>query len=137
VVCTVADASGNTISCGFDVSVLFNFTGFLSPISNPPTVNVVNAGRAVPVKFSLSGNKGLNIFASGFPVSGEITCDENASPSEVSETLTAGNSSLVYDAATDVYSYIWKTDSSWAGTCRQLVVRLSDGTTHIANFKFR
>ena len=37
----------------------FDFTGFLRPVDNPPAVNVVNAGQAVPVKFSLSGNQGL------------------------------------------------------------------------------
>jgi hypothetical protein len=32
---------------------------------------------------------------------------------------------------------VWKTDKGWAGTCRQLIIRLSDGTTHLANFKFK
>src|SRR6266545_1132510 len=52
--------------------VPFDFSGFFPPVDNPPAVNVVNAGRAIPVKFSLSGDKGLNIFAAGFPVSQQI-----------------------------------------------------------------
>jgi hypothetical protein len=55
----------------------------------------------------------------------------------VQETVAAGGSSLNYDAATDQYVYVWKTDASWAGTCRQLVVRLNDGTEHRANFQFK
>lgn len=134
---TATDDVGNTSNCSFTVTVLYDFAGFFSPVGNPPTLNVVNAGRAVPVKFSLSGNKGLSIFASGSPSSGQIACDVSAPPSEVTETVSAGSSSLSYDASTDQYSYIWKTDTSWAGTCRQLILTLNDGTQHVANFKFR
>src|SRR5262249_24123722 len=52
---TADDHNGNTSSCSFTITVLYNFTGFFSPVSNPPVLNVVNAGRAIPVKFSLSG----------------------------------------------------------------------------------
>ncbi len=50
--------------------------------------------------------------------------------------MTVGYSSLTYDPASDTYTYVWKTDKRWEGTCRQLVVRLDDGTSHRANFKF-
>ena len=46
------------------------------------------------------------------------------------QTVTAGNSSLSYSAGNDQYNYVWKTEKGWAGTCRQLVVKLIDGTTH-------
>jgi uncharacterized repeat protein (TIGR01451 family) len=137
VICTATDTAGNTAACSFTVTVLYNFTGFFSPVSNPPALNTVNAGRAIPVKFSLSGNKGLNIFASNYPASGVINCDANAPPIEVEETVTAGNSSLSYDASSNQYVYVWKTEGAWAGTCRQLVVKLNDGSTHVANFRFR
>jgi hypothetical protein len=132
-----AENSAGTATCTATVTVTDEFTGFFSPVSNLPALNVVNAGRAIPVKFSLNGNKGLNIFAPGFPASGTITCDANATPVEVTETTTAGSSSLSYDAATDQYIYVWKTESSWAGTCRQLVIQLQNGCVHRVNFKFR
>jgi len=134
---TATDSSGNSSTCGFNVSVIYRFTGFFSPVGNLPTLNTVNAGRAIPVRFSLSGNKGLNIFASDYPVSVGIACDTGAPTSDVTETVTAGGSSLSYDAGSDQYSYVWKTDAAWAGTCRQLVIKLNDGTIHSANFKFR
>jgi len=43
--------------------------------------------------------------------------------------------SLSYEAATDRYSYVWKTSKAWAQTCRQLIVRLADGAEHIADLK--
>ena len=54
----------------------------------------------------------------------------------IEQTVTSGNSSLSYDAATDTYTYVWKTEKSFAGTCRAFTVALTDGTTHTANFKF-
>ena len=98
---------------------------------------MVNAGRAIPVKFSLSGNKGLDIFAAGYPVSQQIACSDGAPLIDIEQTVTAGGSSLSYDAATDTYTYVWKTENSWAGTCRQLIVRLNDGSDHVAFFKFK
>jgi FG-GAP repeat len=110
----------------FFVPSLYNFSGFFPPVSNPPTVNVVNAGRAIPVKFSLSGNKGLNIFAAGYPVSKQFVCNDGTPVGGIEQTVTAGGSSLSYDAATDTYTYVWKTEKSWEGTCRWLIVKLND-----------
>jgi hypothetical protein len=54
----------------------------------------------------------------------------------IEETVTAGSSGLTFDPLTGLYIYVWKTDKTWAGTCRQLVVTLADGTTQRANFQF-
>jgi hypothetical protein len=54
----------------------------------------------------------------------------------VEQTVTASTSGLTYDAATDTYTYVWRTERGWANTCRQLTVRLSDGSDHVALFKF-
>jgi FG-GAP repeat protein len=117
--------------------VPFNFSGFFPPVDSPPAVNVVNAGRAIPVKFSLSGDQGLDIFAEGFPVSQQIACGDGAPESEIEQTVTAGGSSLSYDVESDTYTYVWKTEDSWAGTCRQLILRLNDGSERVAYFKFK
>jgi HYR domain-containing protein/WD40 repeat protein len=134
---TATDDAGNSVTGSFTVTVLHNFFGFLQPVENLPILNVINAGQAVPVKFSLSGNKGLNILAAGYPISGQIACDANEPGSVIEETVTAGGSSLSYDAAADRYSYVWKTDKAWKGTCRILALRLKDGSNHFAKFRFR
>jgi hypothetical protein len=133
---TATDAAGNQTTGSFTVTVLYNFSGFFAPVDNLPTFNVVNAGKGIPVKFSLSGNKGLSIFAAGYPMSVVINCDGSVED-EIENTVNAGQSSLSYDASTDQYNYVWKTQNSWAGTCRQLIVKLNDGTEHKANFRFR
>lgn len=134
---TATDPAGNTATGSFTVTVLHNFSGFLQPVDNLPTLNLVNAGRAIPVKFSLSGNKGLNIFVAGYPKSQAIACDSAAPVDGIEQTVTAGGSSLQYNALTDVYTYVWKTDKAWAGTCRQLVLGFADGTFQRANFKLK
>jgi HYR domain-containing protein/K319-like protein/NHL repeat-containing protein len=134
---TANDGNGHTATCSFDVIVQYNFAGFFPPVANLPALNIVQAGRAIPVKFSLSGDKGLGIFAAGSPSSGPIACNSSDPATVLEETVTAGGSSLSYNPITDQYNYVWKTEPAWAGTCRQLVLQLNDGSIHRANFKFR
>jgi hypothetical protein len=123
-----------TGTCSY--AVIYRFSGFFSPVNNLPTVNVVKAGSAVPAKFGLSGNQGLAIFAAGYPRSVAIACDTGAPTDSIEQTLTAGSSSLSYDAGADQYTYVWKTPSTWAaGSCHMLEVVLVDGTVHRASFK--
>jgi len=115
----------------------FEFGGFVQPVDPYPTSNTMRAGAAVPVKFSLGGFRGLDIFAAGYPKSQTIPCGSAALEAGIEQTVAAGNSSLSYDAASELYSYVWKTDRSWAGSCRQLVVQFTDGSLQYANFKFK
>ena len=132
---TVTDGAGLTAECSFTVTVLYNFTGFFWPVSNVPVVNNVNAGRTIPLKFSLSGDKGLSIFAVGSPSSQQIACDTSAPVADLEGTETSGGSTFTYSP--DQYHYNWKTSPSWAGTCRQLVMTLNDGSVQTALFKFK
>lgn len=123
------------------ISVVYNFNGFFQPIDNPGlgpgfVFNVIKAGRGVAVKFSLAGDQGLNIFLADYPKSQQITCDTAASLDNVEQTLAVSRSSLSYDPISDQYIYIWKTNTDWAGTCRQLAIRFIDGTGHFAYFRF-
>jgi hypothetical protein len=138
-VTTFVDTAANRI-CGqtnglspFVIAQL-RLLGFYQPVDNAPVVNRVKAGSTVPVKFSLSDFEGLNVFAAGYPKSQAITCDTCAAVDAVEETVTAGGSSLSFDAATGVYSYVWKTDKSWANTCRIMTLKLIDGTLRSAKF---
>jgi len=131
------DSDGNATSLVRQYVVQFPFRGFFQPVDNEPTLNVVSAGRGIPVKFSLGGNRGLDIFASGFPVSQPIVCPNQAATDLVDQTLTAGQSSLSYDSGNDTYLYVWKTDASWANTCRALIVKTRDGAVHRALFSFK
>jgi predicted extracellular nuclease len=112
-----------------------NFSGFFPPIANPPAVNSSKAGSAVPVKFSLGGDKGMDIFVAGYPKSVQINCATNIPMGTPVPTVNPGGSSMSYGGGQ--YNYVWKTDKTWAGTCRQLIIKLVDGTVQTANFSFK
>ena len=90
---------------------------------------------ALPLKFSLLGFKGLAVIAAGYPQSIQVACETVAGENDVEQTVAPGFSTLSYSADSDQYTYAWKTSKTWAGTCRKLVVQLSDGTVHEALFK--
>ncbi len=132
----VTDNGGLTAVDSATVNVIYKSAGLFQPVNNLPAFNLVKAGQAIPVKFSLSGDQGLDIFATGYPKSETIACNSTDPVNGVDETATAGSSSLSYDPVTDTYTYVWKTDKAWTDSCRQLVVKLNDGMFYRANFKF-
>ncbi|MCF6378413.1 PxKF domain-containing protein [Nocardioides KLBMP 9356] len=117
--------------------VSWPWDGFFQPVDNLPVVNTVKAGQAVPVKFSLGGDRGLDIFAAGFPQSGQTTCSGAGTYDAIESTDTPGAAVLTYEPTTQRYHYVWKTSKAWAGQCRTLVLRLKDGSEHRAEFRFR
>jgi Tol biopolymer transport system component len=99
-------------------------------------LNRLAAGASVPVKFGLGGDYGLNIFAAGYPASKQVSCPMGLPPDNVEETATVSKSGLAYDATSGLYTYVWKTDRTWRGTCRELNLKLADGSDHRVQFQF-
>jgi hypothetical protein len=110
------------------------FTGFFQPVDNG-ALNKMKAGAAVPVKFSLGGDFGLNIFAEGWPQVSLVACD-NPIVDTIEQTIPAGSSHLTYDVSANQYIYIFKSAKTWAGGCRMLQLTFTDGTTRSAVFNF-
>jgi hypothetical protein len=121
----------------FTLASTYHFAGFFQPVDNLPALNLATAGRSIPVKFSLGGNQGLAIFEPGYPASGPIPCEATEAGADIEETVTAGASDLSYNASSDQYTYVWKTEKTWKGTCRMLVVGFSDGLQTFAKFRFK
>ena len=137
-----ADQAGNTASALNSYSIVapgYSFGGFFSPVDNPPVVNTVKAGRAVPIKWSLLDSDGgyvtdLGTFRS--LSSQSVNCAIGTPSNAIEETVGAGGSGLSYDPLTHRFQYNWKTTSGWKGTCRVLTLVLTDGTRRDAVFKF-
>lgn len=113
-------------------SVWSGFTGFRPPVDGNGALNVVKAGSAIPVKFGLGGDQGLDIFEPGYPRFKQVSCPGSA---PVTETISAANAPLTYDASTDTYQYTVKTAKSLAGTCQALELS-SHGSQSTALFRF-
>jgi hypothetical protein len=132
----VQDLAGNVgAPVTISYTVGYKFTGFYPPVNNPPATNKEEAGDTVPLKFGLGGNQGLGILAAGYPISTPITCTGKNTASAAVATAES-HAGLTYNSTTGLYTYTWKTNKAWKGTCRQLVLQLTDGSTHVANFKF-
>jgi hypothetical protein len=124
------DNAGNTaanVSVTYTVtSGGFTFTGFFD-LLNPPALNARGAGSTAPIRFSLGGDRGLNILAAGSPTSRQISC---TTPTTVlgSEEAALPRQTLKYDSVTKEYKYLWETKKVWKGTCREFILRLTDGS---------
>jgi hypothetical protein len=124
----------------------FTWGGFYAPINNLPTINKSEGGSTIPVKFSLGGNEGMNIFAAGYPASQQASCTTWLPTGPSSQiSVPAGAGGITGDAnilaalsySDNKYQINWKTDKAWDGTCRILTVKLKDGTTRTANFQIK
>jgi hypothetical protein len=132
------DATHISASATATIKIVWPFTGFFQPVDNPGitgVLNTVSAGSTVPIKFSLGGNRGLNILAANSPIVTTFTCP-SAAPVDEIETLAGSTTGLQYDAASNQYIFNWKTVKGQTG-CRQVNVKLADGSDHIALFKFK
>jgi hypothetical protein len=122
-------------SVNITVVSAINFSGFFVPVRNMPVVNVVTAGTAVPLRFSLGGSLGLQVLQPGSPISMQVQCGSDALRNTIEAGSTpptgTGLSLLGY-----TYTYVWRTNAAWAGTCRKFVLTLIDGSTHEAMFLF-
>ncbi len=128
------DGAGNTSTASADYRVVWPLTGLLAPVDGPPVVNTVKRGSVVPVVFSLGGYRGQAVFAAGSPSSARVGCNAGTRPDALERTLKPSAPRLSY--ADGKYTFAWKTDSAWRGTCRRLVVRFADGQERTALFGF-
>ena len=106
------------------------FGGFRPPVDDPPAVNAVNAGSTVPVKFTLSGAGGA-LSIDSQPVDCVTLIPTGEAPQA---PAFAGGTGLTQKG--DRYQFNWKTDASWAGTCRRLTLRIPAPSDAVAYFKF-
>ncbi|MGH9904192.1 MAG: M36 family metallopeptidase [Pyrinomonadaceae bacterium] len=133
------DPTRPVVSVPLTLAGIYNFQGFFGSVKNPPTLNKINSGSTVSFVFGLSGNQGLNIFLTDSPSSVEIDCN-TAEPVGAPEPALpgGGGNGLSYSAATNRYTYRWRTQGDWAvGSCREFTMRLNDGTIHRALFRFK
>ena len=118
---TVLSSHASAWNFGQRVVPLIPFSGYSLPASKS-----TNAGATVPIRFSLDGNRGLDVVAAGYPQSMACGSAQGEATSSVEGLRLAG----------EKYQYNWQTAKAWAGTCRQFVIKLVDGSTHTATFQF-
>jgi WD40-like Beta Propeller Repeat len=133
------DNEGNAASRVVHYRVVYAWTGFLPASSGWRSAM---AGQKLALGFSLGGYAGayplLELPTGGrYPVSVDVapcTPQPPTTPPAGTQSQTVGG--LSYDPVNDRYTYVWKTDPSWAGTCRLFVIDLNDGTEHTTGIQF-
>lgn len=119
----------------FAVHDPFEFGGFLTPMTS-----TLKAGAALPVRFQLYldgaifSDRALRVIRS--LASRPASCETGAALGGAVPANVIGGG-LHFDEATSTYSVVWKTERAWAGSCRELVLELIDGSEHTALLRLR
>ena len=87
------------------------------------------------VGFSTGGFQGRDVVAEGFPQVAEIECGSASEPESGDPARILGG--LHWQRRGQRYVLLWKTERSWAGTCRQFILALDDGTVHRTEYRFK
>jgi len=105
------------------------FSGFQSPVDNPPVVNVGKAGRSYPLKFVLRDQQG-ELVTTVSAVSRidvvTVSCTAMDAAGDPLEEQSVGSTGLRWDAVAQQFVDNWKTPKD-AG-CFRFDVLLADGT---------
>jgi len=115
----------------------WNFTGFLWPVRDLPSINVARAGLVIPIRFGVGGDRGSSVFSDDSPRSAAVPCTGSGGAGPSLPTSSLANIPVKYVSFTDRYFYAWKTERSWAGSCRLFTIDLADGSSYSARFDFR
>jgi MBG domain len=128
-----ANYAAASMSASINVSGAMNFSGFYAPVRNMPYVNTAMAGSAIPMKFAIGGFRGLQVLQANSPSSVAVACPAGAPENAVRASIAPRGGLQSLGSS---YTYVWKTNASWAGTCRKFQLTLADGSTHEALFRF-
>jgi hypothetical protein len=130
------DTAGNetSVSCGYTVTYVFG--GFGPPVDAGGVMNVVKAGKAIPLKWRITDASGAPVTnLTGATISVQsLSCSLGATTDLVEET-TAGGSGL-QNLGDGNYQLNWKSPSSYARSCKTLRLDLGEGIVHTALFQF-
>jgi hypothetical protein len=130
---SATDNAGNVATKSVAYSVVYDFHGFLWPLENLPQVNPWKSGRPVPVRFSLGSYRGPAPVAAGYPSVVGCGAEPQSSVADRARGVWTRSRSK---RARGVYRFLWRTEQRWAGSCRQLVLKLDDGTMHRVAVQF-
>jgi hypothetical protein len=126
---TATDNAGHVTTLSRQYEVI-KFTGFFTPIDNPPTVNTVRAGGIIPVKYRLQRLVDGQLVPLDDPRSfvsvtatqvGGGTC---AGFTDAIET-TAGSSGLQY-LGDGNWQFNWATKKNYSNKCFEMALQLWD-----------
>lgn len=134
---TGADKAGNSRAAACGYSVTYGFSGLMAPVNEGGVLNVVKAGRAIPLKWRLTDAVGAPVTSLNTAAVSVKSLDcSSGMTSDLVEETTAGGSGL-QNLGDGYYQLNWKTPSSYAGSCKTMRLDLGEGLVHTALVKFQ
>lgn len=118
--------------------VTYKLYGFYSPVEND-IVNVAKAGQSIPVKWRLTDYYDVPIDdpASFVGLFSSVNACAGAEPTDAVDEYAAGKSGLQYNGD-GYWQFNWKTDRSYASSCRAIYVEFNSGATSpVVKFQFK
>jgi hypothetical protein len=128
---TASDENGKTAIASATYQVIYVFKGFDSPVDVNGTIGDARAGDAIALKFSLSGDQGLNV------ISKRTWQPASCADWTPSGAAVSTDGKLSYSAPSDRYRDLVSTSSSWKGTCRTLRLDFADSTYREIHIHFK
>jgi Calcineurin-like phosphoesterase len=136
---TGTDLAGRTGSDVCDYRVIYGFSGFHSPVNGSAgAVNVVKAGKVVPLKWLLADATGVPVTTLGSVRVSTVSHSCTTTAGEVQdpvEEIAPGGSGL-QNFGDGSYQYNWRTPASYAGSCRTVRLDLGDDLLRTVEFRF-
>jgi hypothetical protein len=138
------DFAGNAVALSCHYSVEYAFTGFFSPVDNPPTVNSAKAGKVIALKWRLTDANGVGVAVpdSFVSVTSSLASGSCGGTVDAVESYVA-SSGLQY-LGDGFWQFNWKTPASYAGQCRGATLNLKHAGTPtsskvyaVASFRFK
>ena len=127
---TAADAAGNNSTTTVTYWVRFPWLGWNPPIAASRLIPA-QAGRTIPIGFAVAGAGRANVISSVQVA--PLSCTDAASP----RTPATADWSVPGNHGGGDSMLLWRTSKTFAGSCRQLIVQLTDGSAHRLAFDFR
>jgi hypothetical protein len=137
-----SDTTGHATSSSSTYTVGYRFTGFFG-IAPEPALNTANAGRSIPVSWTMQDGSGAYIGDPADPWAHvdsitwyQVQCPGSPPSTNPTPSNDSGSSGLRFDDPTKTFEFNWKSETAWAGTCRRFVVTTDDTATHTFTIRF-
>jgi hypothetical protein len=128
------DAVGNHSTVTVSYGVRFPWLGWQPPLSGDRP-NAAQAGRSIPIGFGVGGAGHANVIAS--VAVAPVACGGSSAVAAGDPSATAADWSVPGNHGGGDSMLLWRTSKAFGGSCRQLLVQLSDGSVHRLTFSFR